>query len=191
MSHFSKITAEIKDLEVLRKTVASMGYQLEENAECRYYYGTKHSDYVIKLPGEYDVAISKQDDSFSIEADLWGGHVTKYVGQNASLLVQNYTVEKIKAEACKENLAILGTERQGENIALKITDPETGGLIEAVCSSAGEISWQTSGFSGTGCMKFQNLEKSLGTVEKTTFTSEYYAPEKETGIETVNEILTE
>ena len=191
MSHFSKITSQIKDLEVLRKTVASMGYQLEEDGECRYYYGTKPSEYVIKLPGKYDVSVSKQGENFSIEADLWGGHVTEYIGENASLLIQNYTVEKIRAEACKENLAILGTEKQGENIALKITDPETGGLIEAVCSSDGNISWQTSGFSGTGCMKFQALEKSLGKVEKTTFTSEYYAPEDETGVETVNEILTE
>ena len=40
-------------------------------------------------------------------------------------------------------------------------------------------------------MKFQNLEKSLGTVEKTTYTSEYYAEEPETGIETVNEVISD
>ena len=191
MSHFSKITAEIKDLNILKKTVSSMGYTLEENAECRYYYGTKHSDYVIKLPGKYDVAISKEGDNFSIEADLWGGHVTEFIGHGGSVLMQNYTVEKMKAEVGKENLAILGTEKQGENIALKITDPETGGVIEAICSEDGNISWQTSGFSGTGCMKFQNLEKSLGTVEKTTYTSEYYAEEKENGVEIVKEVLPE
>jgi len=189
MSHFSKITAEIKDLDVLKKTVASMGFEFKENANCRYYYGTERKDFVIKLPGQYDVAITKNGDNFAVEADMWGGHVAKYVGNNANLLMQNYTIEKIKAEVSKENLAILGKEQQGENIALKIVDPETGGTINAVCSSDGSIAWQTSGFTGTGCMKFQNLEKSLGTVEKTTYTSEYYAEEPETGIETVNEIL--
>lgn len=193
MSHFSKITAEIKDLDVLKKTVESMGFEFKENGNCRYYYGTKKSDFVIKLPGQYDVAIrkSKQGDNYSVEADMWGGHVAQYVGENAKLLMQNYTIEKIKAEVSRENLAIMGKEQQGENIALKIVDPETGGTINAVCSSDGSISWQTSGFTGTGCMKFQNLEKSLGTVEKTTYTSEYYAEEPETGIETVNEIISD
>lgn len=186
MSHFSKITAELKDLEVLRKAVSSMGFQLEENADCRYYYGTKHSDYVIKLPGKYDIAVSKEGDTFSLEADLWGNHVAEHVGTGAHLLIENYTIEKIRTEACKENLSILSTEKQGENTVLKIVDPETGGQIEAVCSPDGEIAWQTSGFAGTGCMKFQNLEKSLGTVQKTIYTSEYYAEEKQTGIEQVN-----
>ena len=191
MSHFSKITAEIKDLEVLKKAVDSMGFKFEEHGECRYYYGTKTKDYVIKLPGKYDVGISKDGDSYSVEADFYDNHVERYVGNNANLLIQNYTVEKIKAEVSKENLAILGTEQQGENMALKIIDPETGGTINAICSSDGTISWKTSGFAGTGCMKFQNLEKSLGTVEKTTYTSEYFAEEPETGIETVNEILSD
>lgn len=189
MSHFSKITAQIKDLKALKDAAESMGFTLLEDANCRYYYGEEHSDYVIKLPGSYDIAVTKQGDTFSMAADFYGRNVSSYVGQGAQLLIQQYAIQKIKNEVARMNLSILEMGKQGNNTTMKIVDPETGGVIKAVCSEEGEISFETSGFAGTGCMRFTELEESLGVVQKRTLTSEYYAPEPETGIERVTEIL--
>ena len=36
MSHFTKITAEIRDLDVLKQALKKMNLTLEKNTKCRY-----------------------------------------------------------------------------------------------------------------------------------------------------------
>ena len=179
MSHFSKVKSEIKDLEALEEAARKMGFQVARNAPCRYYYGSRRKDFVIKLPGSYDVAITKSEgDSYAIEADFFAGHVAKYVGKNGDLLLQQYAIEKVKIEAFQKGLTVEETQ-EGNATLLKLTDNETGGQIIIACHPGGNTEVRTTGFQGEGCMKFRSIEESLGNIEKLSYTDEYYLPEQQ------------
>ena len=76
MSHFTRITAEIKDLEALKRAAANLNLSLVSNTSCRYYYGSEYREYVIKLPGQYDVAVEERGKGvYDWGADFYGGQV--------------------------------------------------------------------------------------------------------------------
>ena len=187
MSHFNKIKSSIKDLEALRAATSKMGFDLIKDGACRYYYGTEKADMVIKLPGKYDIALEKSDDHYEMKADLYKGHVEKYVGPDAGLLKQQYSVEKARIEAYKTNLAVTETV-EGQDIILTLTDPDTGGQIITVCHVGGKIDIRTTGFPGSACMKFKDFESALGTTEEFGYTPEYYEAETVTENEEVRNI---
>lgn len=173
MSHFSKINAVISDEEALRAATAQMGFSLVANGKCRYYYGTKNADMVIKLPGKYDVALTQEDGFYSVSADLFDHQVEQYVGKDAGLLMQSYSAEKVRIEAFKRSLAVTSSNR-GNDIILTLTDIETGGQINVICHIGGKIDLNTTGFPGEACMKFQDLESALGHREEFAPTMEMY-----------------
>ncbi len=173
MSHFSKINALISDEEALSAATAKMGFTLIPNGECRYYYGTQRADIVIKLPGMYDVALSKNDGTYSMSADLYSNQVEQYIGSGAGLLMQEYSAEKVRIEAFKRSLAVTSVKR-GDDIILTLTDIDTGGQINVVCHVGGKIDLNTTGFPGETCMKFQDLESALGHREEFSPTMEMY-----------------
>lgn len=176
MSHFSKIATEIKDEEALRKATQKMGLHLIPNGQCRYYYGTSRVDILLKLPGKYDLGLTKEGDHFNITADFFGGHVAKYVGANAGLLTQSYAVEKTKIEAFKRSLAVT-EKKEANDVILTLTEPETGGQVIVTCHEGGKIDVKTQGFAGQSCMKFKELEESLGSLESQKATMEMYEAE--------------
>lgn len=182
MSHFSKINATISDEEALRAATDRMGFSLVYGGKCRYYYGTAKADVVIKLPGKYDVALTKKSDSYSISADLYGNQVEKYIGQGAGLLMQRYAVEKTRIEAFKKSLAVTESTKDSD-IVLTLTDIDTGGQINVVCHIDGKIDLKTTGFPGEACMKFQDLESALGHREDFIPTMEMYEVEPLNGTE--------
>lgn len=184
MSHFTKITAEIKDLEALTFAAKKMGFNVQANGMCRYYYGAERKEFVIKLPGQYDVALNKAGDHYDIEADFFQNHVSRYIGQDGNLLMQKYAVEKARIEAFKNGLGV--TEKNENGLTtLTLIDPDTGGEIQIDCYPGGKTEVKTSGFQGQGCMKFKNIEESLGEIEKVSHTDEFYLPEPETAVEVV------
>jgi len=185
MSHFTKITAQIKDLEALTVAAKKMGFSVAQNANCRYYFGAEKREFVIKLPGAYDVAVTKEDDHYTLEADFYGSHVSTYVGHEGGLLMQKYAAEKAKIEAFKNGLGV--TEKTvNDLLMLTMTDPDSGGQIIVECSTDGETQVRTSGFQGQGCMKFRNIEEALGVTEKITHTDEFFVSEPETAVEVVH-----
>lgn len=184
MSHFTKISTQIKDLETLSVAAEKMGFRVAKNTNCRYYYGVQKREFVIKLPGEYDVAATKEGEYYTLEADFWGNHVSKYVGSNGEMLMQKYAAEKARIEAFKNGLGV--TEKsENDLITLTMTDPDSGGQIIVECCPGGETKVKTTGFQGQGCMKFRNIEEALGETEKLTHTDEYYLDEPETAVEAV------
>lgn len=184
MSHFSKINAKVQDTQALNEATKKMGFKLISQGECRFYFGTQHADLVVKLPGKYDIALNKKGDSYELEADLWGDNVKKYVGPDAGLLMQRYSVEKAKIEAFKKALAVTETTK-GNDIVITTTDYETGGQVEIICHIGGKIEVKTSGFPGSSCMKFQDLEAALGSQEEFTPTMEFYESEPNRQIEEI------
>lgn len=184
MSHFSKINAQINDEEALRAATNKMGLNLIPNGMCRYYYGTEKADIVIKLPGKYDLALTKQGNHFNMKADLWNGQVEQYVGPNAGILMQQYAVEKARIEAFKKSLAVTES-KDGNDIVLTLTDSESGGQISIVCRIGGKVDIKTHGFPGQSCMKFQDLESALGAREEFHSTMEMYEAEPNQASESV------
>lgn len=173
MSHFSKINATISDEEALRAATEKMGFSMIMGGKCRYYYGSEEADIVVKLPGRYDVALTRKDESYSLKADLFNGQVEKYIGKDAGLLLQRYSAEKARIEAFKRSLSVTEGEKDGD-IVLHLMDPDTGGQIEIICRVGGKIDLQTNGFPGQTCMKFQDLENALGKREDFKPTMEMY-----------------
>lgn len=94
MSHFTEMKTSIRDIEALQKAVDAMGLELIKDGTARgYSNNTLKADYVIRLKGPYDIALSKQEDgTYDLIADWFNGHVEKEVGKKAGILLQNYAV---------------------------------------------------------------------------------------------------
>lgn len=171
MSHFTKITAEIKDLEALRRAAANMNLSLESNTACRYYYGSEIREHVVKLPGKYDVAIeSRGDGSYDLDADFYEGHVEKIIGPQGSELLRQYSIEKLKIEAKKNGYKVY----DAGGGALKLMDKNSGGKAIVSIGDDGKINVETSGFKGQSCMNFGIIEKALGHIDSIKKKPEYY-----------------
>ena len=73
MSHFSTISIEIKNGDLLKQTLEDLGYPVKENTLVRGYLGnTAIAEYVIPMPHTYDIGFRKIDDRYEFIADLWG-----------------------------------------------------------------------------------------------------------------------
>ncbi len=73
MSHFSTISIEIKNGDLLKQTLEDLGYPVKENTLVRGYLGnTAIAEYVIPMPNTYDIGFRKIDDRYEFIADLWG-----------------------------------------------------------------------------------------------------------------------
>jgi len=87
------------------------------------------------------LALNREGDAYSVQADLYNGQVEQYVGKNAGLLTQRYAAEKARIEAFKHSLAVT-EENEGSNIVLTLIDTDTGGQIKVVCHVGGDIVWK-------------------------------------------------
>ncbi|OGV64620.1 MAG: hypothetical protein A3K19_29785 [Lentisphaerae bacterium RIFOXYB12_FULL_65_16] len=107
MSHFTTIEVQIKDVAALRAACAELGLELRENAVARGYGSSRvRGDYVIRLKGPYDVALTRQPHGFGLAADLWDGHVERELGPGLGRLKQLYGVHKATAEARRKGLTV-------------------------------------------------------------------------------------
>ncbi|MBT7165660.1 MAG: DUF1257 domain-containing protein [Victivallales bacterium] len=108
MSHFTQIHTKITDIEALRSACAELGLEVAENAQARGFgRNTRSGRHVIRLAGPYDVAVNPTDSGdYSLETDLWQGHVEKELGPGLGRLRQLYGVHKATAEAKRRGLRV-------------------------------------------------------------------------------------
>lgn len=110
MSHFVKVKTVIKDMALLRRAASNLGYLVIRDGHVRgYNNGTQKADYVLKLPGNYDVGFSKNDitGEYEVIADFWMDHISKYIGhpnaqtdqEKMGKLLQEYSKEAIVQQA--------------------------------------------------------------------------------------------
>ncbi len=177
MSHFSVIKSEIVDIESLQSAVEKMGFKLEENGSCRYFYGTVQTDFVIKLPGKYDIGLTKHNGKYTIKADLYNGEVEKYIGSNGDILLQQYAIEKAKLEGRKRGFSV-SEEKLDEKTTEVISRDPAGGALHIFCLKGGEVRIQVEGVSGKNCTKFYEYEEAMGYVEDRQLTAAYYAEDQ-------------
>lgn len=174
MSHFTTIATKIEDLEALAEAAKKLGLNLQQNASCRYFYGTQYMDAVLKLPGRYDVGLEKQGKQYTLRADLWAGEVEHYIGVQGNKLMQQYAIEKAKREAFQRGFAVTSEKQENGKKQVTLMDPATGGELNLVCDENGRITTKASGFQGDSCMKFKELEESLGLIDEQQLTGDYY-----------------
>ncbi|MZP29977.1 hypothetical protein GTO91_09700 [Heliobacterium undosum] len=168
MSHFTQILSQsVTNMEALRKAVARMGFELRENDLCRYYFGRKQKDFVIRLPGKYDAALVPAEEGaggYRIEADWEGDHVSRYLGREAELLLKYYTAELAKIEALKRGYAV--SEQAEEGALVVLARDSDGSALRIECHGGGSIRCQPQHITGEACMKFFELEQALGDIQE-------------------------
>ena len=108
MSHFTQVESQIiNDITSLDKAVKDLGFHLVKGGKCRGYQGTKTCDYVVKLPGQFDLGFNVQSDGkLKMVGDFWGGHISKYLGSNAKKLVQKFNQVRITKDARKKGYSV-------------------------------------------------------------------------------------
>ena len=101
MSHFTTIETQIRDIPALQAACRELGLTLLESTMARGYSSNNiKGDYVIRLKGPYDVALTRQQDgSYGLTTDWWAGHVERELGAGYGKLLQLYGVHKAQAEA--------------------------------------------------------------------------------------------
>jgi hypothetical protein len=121
MSHWTTIQTQIRDIDALRAACAELNLAVLENAQARGYSANRHrGDYVIRLNGPYDIAVTRQaDGSFTLLTDWWDGHVEREVGKDYGRLLQFYGVHKATREARRKGLTV--QRRQLQNGAIKLS----------------------------------------------------------------------
>ena len=109
MSHLSTVTTKIKDIQALREAAKALGLELKTGGRVRGYGGVLYNetDYMIALPGPFDLGFRKQaDGTYAMESD--GGLMEGWydseagmakIGRNAGLLKQNYALAILQADA--------------------------------------------------------------------------------------------
>ncbi|MHA3771619.1 DUF1257 domain-containing protein [Verrucomicrobiota bacterium sgz303538] len=122
MSHFTTIHTQIRDITALQAAVQELGLEVLINTTARgYSTNAIQGDYVIRLKGPYDVALTRnQDGSYGLTTDWWAGHVEKEVGANFGRLLQLYGVHKTIMEARKRGQFVQRKAQQDGAIKLVI-----------------------------------------------------------------------
>ena len=108
MSHFTTVKTEIRDAEALKSACAELGFGFMENARARGFNGrTLKGDYVLRLKGPYDIAVSRTaGGAMALACDWWDGHVENEAGPGYGRLLQIYGVHKTAAEARRKGYTV-------------------------------------------------------------------------------------
>lgn len=130
MSQIVEVKPEerITDLEALKTAARDLGLELTEKGQMRYYSGTKEADWVLTLPGRYDLGFVKQKDgsySFLSDNELIGGRSgsdgygradagRKVLGENCQNLYQRYRYRQFERQARARGLSVRERERTKE-----------------------------------------------------------------------------
>lgn len=105
MSHFTTIAIEIKNGDLLKQAITSLGYPVKENTLVRGYLGnTTNAEYVICMPNSYDLGFRKIGDRYELVADMWGVamNVEEFVGE----VNQKYAASMVLLSATQQGFAI-------------------------------------------------------------------------------------
>jgi len=94
MSHFTIIKTQIKNGEILLKTLQQLNYVVETNTTVRGYQGIKtNAEYVMRRQNGYDIGYVKNGEVYEAIADFWGVDLQKEFMQQIS---QTYAQNVVK-----------------------------------------------------------------------------------------------
>jgi Protein of unknown function (DUF1257) len=116
MSHLSTVQSQFRDPAALRAAAKALGLELLTGGRARGYGGTLYpeADYLIKLPGPFDLAFRRQaDGTYAMECD--GGLMRGWYGSEAGMAAIGKDANRLKVEY---SFAVLQAEarRKGRQI---------------------------------------------------------------------------
>ncbi len=124
MSHISKIEVRIDSMEDLKAACKRLGFEFRQNQTTYKWYGKWVGDsplpegvteedlgkchHAIHVPGcKFEIGIFSVNNHFMLLWDDWyTGGLKKKIGKHAGLLIQAYSVAKIKREAIRKSYRI-------------------------------------------------------------------------------------
>ena len=124
MSHIFSIEFAITNLNDLKETCASLGFEFMEGQKTFRSYQTGICDHAIRIPGaSYEIGVkAEKEGTFSLAWDPYyaGGLVNK-VGQDASVLKQAYRKTQLQHQAKQMRKRIILEEKlEGGVIHLRL-----------------------------------------------------------------------
>lgn len=109
MSHFVSVKTTLNDMSALRRAASNLGFIVVRDSYVRGFNDNfMKADYVLKLPGDYDVGFTKnKNGTYEIKADFWYDHISKYLGhqnpqtdeEKIGKLLQEYSREIVLEQA--------------------------------------------------------------------------------------------
>ena len=123
MSHLTTVTTQIRDLDALKAALERLGCQLEGPGTIRgYFRNMGHADHIIRLPqSHYTVGLVRQPDgTYTLQADLWDGAVTRALGNDYSRLLQEYAVEVVTRAARRKGQQVHSERLPDGRVRLRI-----------------------------------------------------------------------
>jgi len=117
MSHLTTVHTQIRSIEALQLACAALEVSLTQGSRARFYAGhSEPCDYVITLPGRYDLGLTYQQASgtyaFVADMELFTGSFGRrdpgrqLLGEQASRLKQEYAYAVLQLEARRKGLQI-------------------------------------------------------------------------------------
>lgn len=122
MSHIVKVEIEVKDPDAIRAACKDLGYELSSNDRARgYNNSTFEADYVMRLPGPYDVGFVKAGDGYDLKCDLYQGHVENALGKNLNRFRQAYATQKTLIEARRKGYSARQVTQDDGSVQIRIS----------------------------------------------------------------------
>lgn len=118
MSHVVKLGLQIKDMAALKAACLSLGLELVEAKDFRYYAGMRAPcNYAIRIPGDsqaYEIGVIKNADHYELQWDTFAGGkgMVSRVGQNS----KDTKAGKLR-QAYASQVSIRTLQRQGYRVA--------------------------------------------------------------------------
>ena len=104
MSHFTTVRTKITNAEILKSSLADLGFKVETDCILRGYNGlTRQEEIVAVLDGQFDLGWHRnQDGSFSMIGDFWG--ISKKYNQTelVNKINQKYAINETLLKAATQ-----------------------------------------------------------------------------------------
>lgn len=98
MSHITKVKTVAKDLDALKLTIEKMGLEFRENKTHYIWYGSNGAqnkcDHAIGIKGDnksYEIGVTKVGDEYKLAFDNYDRKISKIVGNDCNILMNEYT----------------------------------------------------------------------------------------------------
>ena len=111
MSHFTRVTTQLRDMVILQQALEQLGYDVAGAGPIRGYGGQQvNADLVIDTGSSYDIGFLQEDDQIELIADFWGLKVDreKFLNQ----VIQRYAYLTVVEQAQAQGWSTLTEEVQ-------------------------------------------------------------------------------
>ena len=101
MSHFTRVTTQLRDMVILQQALEQLGYDVASAGPIRGYGGQQvNADLVIDTGSSYDIGFLQEDDQIELIADFWGLKVDreKFLNQVTQRYAYLTVVEQAQAQ---------------------------------------------------------------------------------------------